>query len=149
MLRYLTERLPVMVTPRWVNTRIQPVAVRDVLHYLVGVAGLPAEVNRSFDVGGSDVLTYRDMMLRYGEQAGLRRRVVISVPVLSPRLSSLSVGLVTPVPGIWPGRWWSRCATRWCAASMMFAAYVPDPPGGLLGFDEAVRLALVRIRTWV
>ena len=78
------------------HTRIQPVAVRDVLRYLVGVAGLPAEVNRSFDVGGSDVLTYRDMMLRYAEQAGLRRRAVISVPVLSPGLSSLWVGLVTP-----------------------------------------------------
>ena len=55
MLRYLTERLPAMVTPRWVDTRIQPIAMRDVLRYLVGAAGLPAEVSRSFDVGGPDV----------------------------------------------------------------------------------------------
>ena len=70
MLRYLTERLPVMVTPRWVGNRIQPIAVRDVLRYLVGAARLPAEVNRTFDIGGPDVLTYREMMqpLRRGRR---------------------------------------------------------------------------------
>jgi uncharacterized protein YbjT (DUF2867 family) len=62
MLRYLTERLPVMVTPQWVDRRVQPIAVRDVLHYLVGVLDLPAEINRTFDIGGPDVLTYRQMM---------------------------------------------------------------------------------------
>ena len=65
MLRYLTERLPVMVTPRWVHTRIQPIAVRDVLRYLVGCAGLPPSVYRAFDIGGPDVLTYAEMMQRY------------------------------------------------------------------------------------
>ncbi|NUR98258.1 MAG: NAD(P)H-binding protein, partial [Kribbellaceae bacterium] len=64
MLRYLTERLPVMVTPRWLDTRIQPIAVRDVLRYLVGSAEMPTEVNRGFDIGGPDVLTYRAMMQR-------------------------------------------------------------------------------------
>ncbi len=68
MLRYLTERLPVMVTPRWVRNRIQPIAVRDVLHYLVGAAELPPEVNRGFDIGGPDVLTYlrHDAAVRRG-----------------------------------------------------------------------------------
>jgi uncharacterized protein YbjT (DUF2867 family) len=146
MLRYLTERLPVMVTPRWVKTRIQPVAVRDVLRYLVGVAGLPAEVNRSFDVGGSDVLTYRDMMVRYAQQAGLRRRTVISVPVLSPGLSSLWVGLVTPVPGGLARPLVESLRYEVVCREHDIAAYVPDPPAGLLGFDEAVRLALLRIR---
>src|SRR6476660_7133607 len=98
MLRYLTERLPVVVTPRWVRSRIQPVAVRDVLRYLVGAATLPAEVNRGFDIGGPDVLTYAEMMHRYSDVAGLRPRVLIPVPLLTPRLSSLWVGLVTPVP---------------------------------------------------
>ena len=65
MLRYLTERLPVMITPRWVRNRIQPIAVRDVLRYLIGAATLPAEVNRGFDIGGRDVLTYLEMMRRY------------------------------------------------------------------------------------
>ena len=146
MHRYSTERLPVMVTPRWVNTRVQPFAVRDVLRYLVGVAGLPAEVNRSFDVGGPDVLTYRDMMLRYADQAGLRRRVVISVPVLSPRLLSLWVGLVTPVPSGLARPLVESLRYEVVCREHDIAAFVRDSPAGLLGFDEAVRLALVRIR---
>ncbi|HTQ89679.1 MAG TPA: NAD(P)H-binding protein, partial [Streptosporangiaceae bacterium] len=98
MLRYLTERLPAMVTPRWVDTRIQPIAVRDVLRYLAGSATLPAEISRRFDIGGPDVLTYAEMMRRYAKVAGLTPRVIVPVPVLTPRLSSLWVGLVTPVP---------------------------------------------------
>ena len=98
MLRYLTERLPAMTTPTWVHTRIQPIAVRDVLRYLAAAAELPAEVNRSFDVGGPDVLTYMEMMQRYASVAGLHRRIIIPVPVLSPWLSAHWVGLVTPVP---------------------------------------------------
>src|SRR5262245_515855 len=96
MLRYLTERLPVMVTPSWVHTRIQPIAVRDVLRVLVGSARMPDDVNRSFDIGGPEVLTYREMMVRYAAVAGLPPRVIVPVPVLTPRLSSLWVGLVTP-----------------------------------------------------
>src|SRR5207342_996856 len=87
MLRYLTERLPVMVTPRWVDTRIQPIAIRDVLRYLVAVAAEPGDVCRAFDIGGPDILTYRQMMLRYAEIAGLPRRLIVPVPILSPRLS--------------------------------------------------------------
>src|SRR5439155_25616891 len=74
MLRYLTERLPGMITPRWVDNRVQPIGVRDVLRYLVGAADLPPDVSRGFDVGGPDVLTYRDMMQRYARVAGLPRR---------------------------------------------------------------------------
>jgi len=98
MLRYLTERLPAMITPRWLNTRIQPIAIRDVLRYLIGCASLPEGVSRSFDIGGPDVLTYKQMMQRYARVAGLRRRFIVPVPVLTPNLSSLWVGLVTPVP---------------------------------------------------
>ncbi|MBY8853545.1 DUF2867 domain-containing protein, partial [Saccharothrix sp. MB29] len=98
MLRYLTERLPVMVTPRWVHNRVQPIAVRDVLRYLVGVVRAPADVNRTFDIGGPDVLTYLEMMLRYAAVAGLRPRRVLPVPLLTPGLSSHWVNLVTPVP---------------------------------------------------
>src|SRR5258708_8513511 len=76
MLRCLTERLPVMVTPKWVETRIQPIAVHDVLRYLVGCAALPAGVSRRFDIGGPDVLTYAEMMRRYSRVAGLRPRVL-------------------------------------------------------------------------
>ncbi|MFF3030893.1 hypothetical protein ACFVS7_07740 [Streptomyces rubiginosohelvolus] len=96
MLRYLTERLPVMVTPSWVHTRMQPIGVRDVLRYLVGAAAMP-DINRAFDIGGPDVLTYRKMMRRCAVVAGLRPRIIVPVPFLTPRLSSHWVGLVTPV----------------------------------------------------
>jgi uncharacterized protein YbjT (DUF2867 family) len=71
MLRYLTERLPIMITPRWVESQIQPIAVRDVLRYLVGSATMPPEVNRGFDIGGPDVMSYRQMMAAYARTAGL------------------------------------------------------------------------------
>ncbi|MFI9626166.1 SDR family oxidoreductase [Streptomyces sp. NPDC052042] len=146
ILRHLTERLPVMVTPSWVRTAIQPIAVRDVIRCLVGCAGLPAEVNRAFDIGGPDIMTYRDMMRRYARVAGLPHRLILPVPVLTPGLSGLWIGLVTPVP---------PSIARPLAESLRhevvchehdIARYVPDPPGGPLGFDEALRLALQRIK---
>jgi uncharacterized protein YbjT (DUF2867 family) len=146
MLRYLTERLPAMVTPRWVDTRIQPIAIRDVLRYLVGAAGLPPEVSRSFDIGGPDVLTYREMMQRYARVAGLRPRVVVPVPVLTPRLSSHWVGLVTPVPNSIARPLVESLRNEVVAKERDITAYVPDPPEGLIGFDRAVELALQRIR---
>lgn len=146
MLRYLTERLPVMVTPSWVGTRCQPIAVRDVLRYLVGSAGMPPEVNRAFDIGGPDVLTYEEMMRRYAAVARLPARLILRVPMLTPRLSSHWIGLVTPVP---------RALARPLAESLRhevvcaehdIAVHVPDPPGAPIGFDEALALALRRIR---
>ncbi|HEX5532549.1 MAG TPA: tryptophan-rich sensory protein [Actinomycetales bacterium] len=98
MLRYLTERLPWMVTPKWVDTATQPIAVRDVLRYLVLAASLPTDVSRTFDIGGEEVMTYRAMMQRYAEVAGLPPRQIVRVPLLSVSLSSHWVGLVTPVP---------------------------------------------------
>jgi uncharacterized protein YbjT (DUF2867 family) len=97
MLRYLTETLPVMVTPRWVNALCQPVAVADVLDTLIAALSDPLE-DRILELGGPDTLTYKEMMRIYAEEAGLRRRVVVPVPVLSPRLSSLWIGLITPLP---------------------------------------------------
>ena len=146
MLRYLTERLPVMVTPRWVHSRIQPVAIRDVLRYLVGCASLPADVNRSFDIGGPDILTYADMMRRYAAVAGLPRRVILPVPLLTPRLSSLWVGLVTPVPGALARPLVESLRHEVVCREHDIAAYVPDPPRGLIGFERAVELALQRVR---
>lgn len=96
MLRYLTEMLPIMATPRWVRTNCQPVAVDDVLDGLID--SLDHEGNRIVDLGGPDVLSYAEMMQIYAREAGLRRRRLIRVPVLTPRLSSLWVGLVTPLP---------------------------------------------------
>jgi uncharacterized protein YbjT (DUF2867 family) len=97
MLRYLTEVLPAMITPRWVRTKCQPIAISDVLHYLTAVLDLP-ETDRVLEIGGPDVVTYAEMMQTYAEVAGLPRRVIVPVPLLSPRLSSRWVGLVTPLP---------------------------------------------------
>lgn len=96
MLRYLVERLPVMITPRWVRTRSQPIAVRDVVAYLVGCLEDERTEGRTYDIGGPDVLTYIDMMKRFAAVEG-KRRFVIGVPVLTPKLSSYWVNLVTPV----------------------------------------------------
>nr|WP_188307192.1 SDR family oxidoreductase [Streptomyces sp. CBMA123] len=146
MLRYLTERLPAMVTPRWVNTRIQPIAVRDVLRYLVAAAELPPEVDRVFDIGGPEVLTYRLMMQRYARAAGLPPRLIVPVPVLTPALSSHWVGLVTPVPGPLARPLVESLRHEVVCHEHDIAHWIPDPPQGLTGFDRALELALRRIR---
>jgi uncharacterized protein YbjT (DUF2867 family) len=137
MLRSLVHRLPVMVVPKWLDTRTQPVAIEDVTRTLAALADLPdppAEVQ----LGGADVLSYREMMERYARVAGLRKPVVVRVPLLSPRLSSYWVGLVTPV---------EMGLVRPLVDGLTSEMVVRDrPPPGLndhpLGFDEAVRRAL-------
>jgi uncharacterized protein YbjT (DUF2867 family) len=143
MLRYLVEVLPAMVTPRWVDTRCQPVAVRDVLHYLV--ESLTADVmGRVLDVGGPEVLTYREMMAQYAEVAGLSRRLVVRVPFLTPGLSSRWIGLVTPIP---------PSLARPLIESLVNDVVVTGDaaadvmPTEQLAYREAVRLALGRSLT--
>jgi hypothetical protein len=97
MLRYLTEVLPVMTTPRWVETRCQPIAIRDVLDYLTAALDDKPGSNL-YEIGGPDVVSYREMMQTYAKVAGLKKRKIIPVPVLTPQLSSLWIGLVTPLP---------------------------------------------------
>jgi uncharacterized protein YbjT (DUF2867 family) len=94
MLRYLTERLPFMVCPRWVRTALQPIALADVIHYLVAATDVEPGV---YEIGGADVTTYREMIAAYASARGLRRRRIIDVPYLTPRLSSYWLDLVTPV----------------------------------------------------
>ncbi|MEU7070074.1 SDR family oxidoreductase [Streptomyces narbonensis] len=146
MLRYLTERLPVMVTPSWVGTRVQPIAVRDVLRYLVGSARMPSDVSRTFDIGGPDVLTYREMMERYARVARLPRRLILPVPMLTPRLSSQWIGLVTPVPAALARPLAESLRYEVVCAEHDIAGHVPDPPGAPLSFDRALTLALQRVR---
>lgn len=141
MLRHLTERLPVAVGPKWLRNHIQPIAVDDVVFYLLRAADLPADINRTIDVGMDERLSYVDMMRRYAAVTGLQPRLVFTLPVLTPRLASLWVGLVTPVgAGI----------ARPLVGSLIHHAVKDDddartllgePPGGTLGFDEAVRRA--------
>ena len=145
MLRHLTERLPAMVAPKWLRNRIQPIAVVDLVHYLVAVADLPGEVNRSFDLGGPEVFTYADLIEGYARQVGLGRRWIVTVPVLTPGLASRWVGFVTPVrAGI----------ARPLVGSLVHDAVtkeddltrlVPAPDGGQAPFDDAVRAATAHI----
>jgi uncharacterized protein YbjT (DUF2867 family) len=143
MTRYLTEVLPVMVTPKWVTTRCQPIAVRDVLAYLAGALDHPATAGRIIEIGGPDVLSYADMMHRYAKVAGLRRRILIRVPVLSLGLSARWVGLVTPL---------SNGVATHLVDSLQHEVVVTDPsaddliPLVRIGYDEAVNLALERTR---
>ncbi|TWP35555.1 NAD(P)H-binding protein [Leekyejoonella antrihumi] len=142
MLRHLTHRLPLMMAPRWLNNRIQPIGIGDVLHFLASAATLPSGVHRTFDIGGPDVLTYRQMIERFARLAGLRRRLVVTVPVLTPRLASYWVGFVTPVPtGLVRPLVGSLIHEVVCAENDL-TDLVEVPAGGLTDFDTAVRAAL-------
>ena len=145
MIRHLTEVLPYMPAPRWERNHIQPIAVRDVLHYLLGAARVDPGVNRSVDIGGPDVLRYGEMMNGYAREAGLPRRAIAALPVLTPGLASHWVNLVTPVP---------RSIARPLVASLQNECVmktrdiddlIPPPDGGLTPYREAVRLALGRL----
>jgi uncharacterized protein YbjT (DUF2867 family) len=97
ILRYLVDRLPIMITPRWVSTESQPIAVRDVLHYLIAALETPETAGKTVDIGGPDVWSYAKVMREMATASQLNRRIVIPVPVLTPRLSSLWIHLVTPL----------------------------------------------------
>ena len=97
LLRYLVERLPVLMCPRWVNTRSQPIAVENVISYLVGCLQQTATAELTLDIGGPDIISYREMMHIYARVRGLRR-LIFTVPILSPRLSAYWINLITPVP---------------------------------------------------
>ena len=98
ILRYLVDRLPIMVTPRWVMTPNQPIAIRNVIEYLFRCIERPETKGQSYDIGGKEILSYLQLMRIYAEVAGLRQRIFIPIPILTPRLSSFWIHLVTPVP---------------------------------------------------
>lgn len=144
LIRHLTDRLPVMTTPKWVHNRIQPIAVRDVLHYLSAAATAPVPTSRTWDIGGPDVLEYGDMMRVYAEVAGLGRRYLIVLPFLTPTIASLWIGAVTPIP---PGLARPLIESLECDAVMRNSdidSVIAPPPGGLTGYRHAVELALDR-----
>ncbi len=142
MLRHLTRRLPAMIAPKWLHNRIQPIAVRDVMAYLVAVADLPSETNRAFDIGGPDVLTYKEMIERFARVDGLLPRLIVTVPVLTPWLAGHWVGVVTPVPSSIAKPLVGSLVHEVVCGENDLIDLVPMPPGGLLGFEEAVREAL-------
>jgi uncharacterized protein YbjT (DUF2867 family) len=142
MIRYLTERLPVMICPKWVFTRIQPIAIRNVLDYLVAALECPASTGQTLEIGGRDILTYSGMMTGYARARGLKRRL-LAVPVLTPRLSSYWVHLVTPIPAtiaqpLIKGLG-NEVIVRDDTARRLFPDIKP------LDYDTAVRLALEKM----
>lgn len=145
MLRHLTERLPAMVAPRWLESRIQPVAADEVIHYLAGAADLPADVNRTLDIAGPDVLTYREMIAGYARVAGLGRRFVQVVPVLTPRLASHWVGLVTPVAAGVAKPLVGSLVHDAVAHEQDVLDLIGPPPGGRSGYDDALRTAIADV----
>lgn len=139
ILRYLTERLPVLITPRWVRTESQPIAVRDVLAYLVQCLSVPDTAGKVLEIGGADVVTYHQLLQMMAEARKLPRRIIIPVPVLTPSLSSLWIHLVTPV---------SAKLARPLAEGLRNRVVVEDHtaqqlmPRQLLGARDAITLAL-------
>lgn len=143
MIRYLTERLPIMITPRWVTTRCQPIAIDNVLEYLTRALDEPRALGKIFEIGGPDVLTYGDMMQGYAAMRGLKRRLV-PVPVLTPRLSSYWVDLVTPIPAAF---------SHPLIEGLRSEVVVHDPSAQevfsikLIPYSDAVRAALQRTQS--
>ncbi|GAB3268237.1 SDR family oxidoreductase [Sinomonas notoginsengisoli] len=145
MVRHLTDVLPVMPAPHWVLNRVQPIAVRDALHYLEAAADLPANVNRAFDIGGPDVLTYADMMRGYARAKGLREPVILALPVLTPWLAAQWVNLVTPIPRALAIPLVESLQNDCVVREHGIDEFVPRPPDGLTGYQRAVELALGKI----
>jgi uncharacterized protein YbjT (DUF2867 family) len=141
IVRDLVEKLPIMVAPRWVRSRTQPIAVRDALGYLLGVLGVPDAIGETFDIGGPEVLTYQEMMERFARVRGLAR-VILPVPVLSPRLSSYWLYFVTST---------SYPLARNLVESMKVDVVCRDDriralvPRELVSYEDAVRLAFQKI----
>lgn len=144
ILRYLVERLPIMVTPSWVRTESQPIAISDVLHWLVRCLGVPETAGQTLEIGGADVLPYSRLMRIMAEELGLPKRLIVPLPVLTPRLSSGWIALVTPV---------SYSMARPLAEGLKNRVVVTDNrvqelmPHEVLGVREAIERALQRVRT--
>lgn len=145
MIRHLGDTLPVMPAPSWVTNHIEPIAVRDVLHYLVSAMDLPEGLNRTFDIGSGDVMTYAEAMRRYARVAGLRRRIVFHLPLPAPRLSGFWVGMVTPIPLALAVPLVQSLQHDAVADEHDIDDYLPRPPEGPAGYRRAVALALKRI----
>jgi uncharacterized protein YbjT (DUF2867 family) len=142
MIRHLTDRLPVMTTPKWVSNKIQPIAVDDVLYYLAEAAEATVSSSRTWDVGGPDVMEYGAAMQGYADVAGLRRRVIVVLPFLTPSIASWWVGLVTPIPSGLARPLVESLHCDAVASERDIDAVIPPPSGGLTGYRDAVTHAL-------
>ncbi|MGP9782233.1 SDR family oxidoreductase [Glutamicibacter sp. AOP12-B1-11] len=147
MIRHLSDVLPVMPAPRWVLNKVQPIAVRDALHYLARCAELPAGSWGTYDIGGPLAYSYAELMRSYAVQAGLRKPWVIPLPLLTPRLASHWVNLVTPLPHTLAGALVDSLQHDCLVRNRAIDALIDRPEGGLTDYPRAVALALEKIRT--
>jgi uncharacterized protein YbjT (DUF2867 family) len=143
ILRYLVERLPAMTTPRWVHSLNQPIAIRDVIGYLIGCLEHEETIGQTYDIGGPDILTYRDLLDIYAEEAGLPRRLIIPVPVLTPTLSALWIHLISPVPKSIAQPLTEGLTSEAVCTENRIQSIIPQQ---LLTCREAIRLALDRLK---
>lgn len=143
ILRYLVERLPVMITPKWVSTPSQPIAIRNVLHYLIECLKVPETTGRSFDIGGPEVLAYSDLMQVYASEAGLGKRWIFPVPFFTPGLSSRWIHFVTPVPSYIARPLAEGLRNPVVCQENAITTLIPQK---LLTCREAIRIALDRIK---
>jgi uncharacterized protein YbjT (DUF2867 family) len=142
MIRHLTDRLPLMTTPKWVRNKIQPISIDDVLYYLAEAATVPVPTSRTWDVGCPDVLEYGDAMQIYADEAGLRRRFIVALPLLTPSIASWWVGLVTPIPSGLARPLVESLEHDAVMSDHDVDAIIPPPEGGLLGYRDSVKRAL-------
>ncbi len=146
MLRHLTHRLPIMTTPKWVSNLTQPISIRDALYYLRKCAQLPTPVSKICDIGGTEVLSYADMMQKFAKLSGLRKRWIVQVPVLTPKLSSLWIGFVTPVPTSLARPLVESLISEVVAdPQKSIDSIIAPPPEGFIDVEGAIKLALSRI----
>jgi uncharacterized protein YbjT (DUF2867 family) len=146
MIRHLAETLPLMPAPSWVRNRIEAIAVRDVLYYLVSAASLEGPLNRTFDVGCRQVLTYAGMMQEYAAEAGLPYRPVLALPVPAPKLAGMWVALTTPIPLSMAVPLVQSLQHDAVSNEHDIDRYIPKPDGGLTAYRTAVALALGKER---
>lgn len=146
MIRHLSETLPLMPAPSWVRNRIEAIAVRDVLYYLASAASLDGTINRTFDIGCRQVLTYAGMMQQYAAEAGLPYRVVMALPIPAPKLAGLWVALTTPIPLSMAVPLVQSLQHDAVSDEHDIDKYIPQPDGGLTNYRTAVGLALGRER---
>ncbi|MEX3510153.1 tryptophan-rich sensory protein [Kocuria carniphila] len=147
MIRHLAERLPGAIAPQWVRNRIQPIAVADVVHYLVGAADLPADMNRTFDVGGPEPLEYADMLKEYASALNKIPRFMLTAPVTTPELAAYWIGLVTPVKSNLVRPLIGSLQHDTVVRERDLDDYVGPPPGGHTSFHDAVRAAVKNLDT--
>jgi uncharacterized protein YbjT (DUF2867 family) len=146
MIRHLAEALPLMPAPSWVRNKIEAIAVRDVLYYLVAAASLQGQMNRTFDIGCRQVLSYAGMMKEYAAEAGLPHRLVLALPVPAPRLAGLWVALTTPIPLSMSLPLVQSLQHDAVSREHDIDSIIPVPDGGLTPYRRAVALALGKER---